>query len=24
VLEFPQSGERFGGVANFREWRAAP
>jgi hypothetical protein len=23
VLEFPQSGERFVGVANFREWRAA-
>jgi hypothetical protein len=23
VLEFPQSGERFEGVANFREWRAA-
>jgi hypothetical protein len=22
VLEFPQSGERFEGVANFREWRA--
>jgi hypothetical protein len=21
VLEFPQSGERFEGVANFREWR---
>ena len=21
VLEFPQSGERFDGVANFREWR---
>jgi hypothetical protein len=21
VLEFPQSGERFGGVENFREWR---
>ena len=21
VLEFPQSGERFVGVANFREWR---
>jgi len=21
VLEFPQSGERFIGVANFREWR---
>jgi ketosteroid isomerase-like protein len=23
VLEFPQSGERFEGVANFREWRRA-
>jgi hypothetical protein len=23
VLEFPQSGERFVGVANFREWRRA-
>ena len=23
VLEFPQSGERFVGVANFREWRSA-
>ena len=23
VLEFPQSGERFEGVANFREWRGA-
>jgi ketosteroid isomerase-like protein len=23
VLEFPQSGERFEGVANFKEWRAA-
>lgn len=23
VLEFPQSGERFTGVANFREWRSA-
>jgi hypothetical protein len=22
VLEFPQSGERFEGVANFREWRS--
>jgi len=22
VLEFPQSGERFVGVANFREWRS--
>ncbi len=22
VLEFPQSGERFLGVANFREWRS--
>jgi ketosteroid isomerase-like protein len=22
VLEFPQSGERFEGVANFKEWRA--
>lgn len=22
VLEFPQSGERFEGVENFREWRA--
>ena len=22
VLEFPQSGERFDGVANFREWRS--
>jgi len=22
VLEFPQSGERFDGVENFREWRA--
>lgn len=22
VLEFPQSGERFEGVNNFREWRA--
>jgi hypothetical protein len=22
VLEFPQSGERFTGVANFREWRS--
>ena len=22
VLEFPQSGERFIGVANFREWRS--
>ena len=21
ILEFPQSGERFEGVANFREWR---
>jgi hypothetical protein len=21
ILEFPQSGERFAGVANFREWR---
>ena len=21
VLEFPQSGERFDGVENFREWR---
>jgi len=21
ILEFPQSGERFDGVANFREWR---
>ena len=21
VLEFPQSGERFEGLANFREWR---
>jgi hypothetical protein len=21
VLEFPQSGERFAGVGNFREWR---
>jgi hypothetical protein len=24
VLEFPQPGERFSGVENFREWRAAP
>ncbi len=23
VLEFPQSGERFVGVENFREWRSA-
>jgi hypothetical protein len=23
ILEFPQSGERFVGVANFREWRSA-
>jgi hypothetical protein len=23
VLEFPQSGERFVGVANFREWRSS-
>ena len=23
VLEFPQSGERFDGLANFREWRSA-
>jgi hypothetical protein len=23
VLEFPQSGERFAGVENFREWRGA-
>jgi ketosteroid isomerase-like protein len=23
VLEFPQSGERFEGVENFREWRSA-
>jgi hypothetical protein len=23
VLEFPQSGERFDGVADFKEWRAA-
>jgi len=23
VLEFPQSGERFAGVENFREWRSA-
>jgi hypothetical protein len=22
VLEFPQSGERFEGVANFKEWRS--
>ena len=22
VLEFPQSGERFEGVANFNEWRS--
>jgi hypothetical protein len=22
VLELPQSGERFEGVANFREWRS--
>jgi hypothetical protein len=22
VLEFPQSGERFEGVANIREWRS--
>ena len=22
VLEFPQSGERFDGVANFHEWRS--
>jgi ketosteroid isomerase-like protein len=22
ILEFPQSGERFEGVSNFREWRA--
>ena len=22
ILEFPQSGERFEGVENFREWRA--
>ena len=22
VLEFPQSGERFVGVGNFREWRS--
>jgi ketosteroid isomerase-like protein len=23
VLEFPQSGERFAGIENFREWRSA-